>query len=239
MAKKQENKSFSKGSKGKNVGIEKSIPRQRDEQGMVPDVHDELLECKEQQGRRDLRTVYGAEDRAHKQHKSTDTGWNCPAQHTRASCCNKTRSLRLPKGVRSRADLSPTLTSQLFPPIPNLVPSSQPLPRPCPTTLLSEGQGSESTHPRQKKKTLANWDAPAVAWFCIVICKKNKNQKNTPTHTADSKHHSGQCQPLLQRPPPQKHCGALLTCAFQTRRPRLSSLLVPNIPRGTKSPLRL
>ena len=30
MAKKQENKSFSKGSKGKNLGIEKSIPRQRD-----------------------------------------------------------------------------------------------------------------------------------------------------------------------------------------------------------------
>jgi len=49
---------------------------------MVPDVHNELLECKEQQGRQDLRRVYGAEDRPHKQHKATDTGWKCPAQHT-------------------------------------------------------------------------------------------------------------------------------------------------------------
>jgi len=94
---------------------------------MVPDVHKELLECKEQLGRQDPRRVYGAADRPHKQHKTTDTGWKCPAQHTRAWCCNETWSLRLPKGARSQAALSPTLTSQPFPAIPNLVPSSQPL----------------------------------------------------------------------------------------------------------------
>ena len=81
---------------------------------------------------------------------------------TQASCCNKTWSLHLPKGARSQAALSPMLTSQPFPAIPNLVPSSQPLP--SPSTSLSEGQGSEST--------LANRDAPAVAWFRIVICNK-------------------------------------------------------------------
>jgi len=143
---------------------------------MVPDVHNELLECKEQQGHQDPRRVYGAEDRPYKQYKTTDIGWKCPAQHTGASCCNETWSLHLPKGARSQAALSPTLTSQPFPAIPNLVPSSQPLPSPCPSTSLSEGQRSESTHPQQKKKekkTLANRDAPAVAWFRIVICKKN------------------------------------------------------------------
>jgi len=51
----------------------------------VPDVHNELLECKEQRGHQDLRRVYSAEDGPHKRHKTTDTGWKCPARHTQAS----------------------------------------------------------------------------------------------------------------------------------------------------------
>ena len=132
-----------------------------------------------------------------------------PLLHSPLPCANFTSP---PPAIHNRAPL---------PPVPQL-----------------SFQGARGLTPSLTKSTLANWDAPAVARFRIVICKNNKI-KNTPTHTADCKRHSSQRQPLLQRPPPQECCGAPLTCSLQTRTPRPSSLLVPNIPRGTKSPLLL
>jgi len=147
---------------------------------MVPDVHNELLECKEQLGRQDPRRVYGAEDRPHKQHKTTDSGWKCPAQHTRASCCNETWSLHLPKGACSQAALSPTLTSQPFPAIPNLVPSSQP-----PQLRFQKDRGQNP--PILNKKRKRHWltgmllQSPGST---SSSAKKNKiKNKKTHPHT--------------------------------------------------------
>jgi len=72
-----------------------------------------------------------------------------------------------------------------------------------------------------------------------VLPSEKQNDKTTTqtTHRADSKHHTGQHQPLPQPPPPQKHRPAPLTCSFQSQTPRPALLLLPKIPRDTKLPL--
>jgi len=49
----------------------------------------------------------------------------------------------------------------------------------------------------------------------------------------------GQLQPLPQKPPPQKHPGAPLTCSFHSPTPRPSLLLLRKIARDTKLALCL
>jgi len=81
-------------------------------------------------------------------------------------------SLYMPKRARSCTALSPTLTLQTLP----TIPSHGPLP-PVPQLSFWRARG---LNPSSIKSTLANWEAPAVAWFRFVI-RKGKNPETVLT----------------------------------------------------------
>jgi len=132
------------------------------------EAHDELCECKEKQGHRDQRKVC---DKTH--HK------NNIAPETQATTALATwaeekplSSLYMPKRARSWTALSPTLTLQALP----AIPSHGALP-PVPQLSFWRARG---LNPSLTKSTLANWEAPAVAWFRFVIWK-GKNPETVLT----------------------------------------------------------
>jgi len=107
--------------------------------------------------------------RPHKQH-TTDTGWNCPARWG----SRKTPSLYQAKRACSGTVRSPTLTSQAFPAMPNRGPLP-PDPPQAPVPLLCF-QRDTALNPSLTENTLDIWDAPAVARFRFLLCKKTHKQ---------------------------------------------------------------
>ena len=154
------------------------------------------------------------QDTPQQQHSTDDTGWNCPAHasprmqgNSVPFCAQRGPLLHSPLPCTNVT--SPARNAQLW------SPPSKPFPAPVPRLSFWR---AGSLNPSSTTSMLAKWDAPAVNRSASSSGKEEKMRTSQTTHGADSKHHTGQDQPLPQQSPPQKHQDALLlTCSFRSR----------------------
>jgi len=136
------------------------------------------------------------QDTPQEQHSPKDKGWNCPAhasptmqENSVPFCAQRGPLLHSPLPCTNIT--RPAHNAQLW------SPPSRPFPAPVPRLSFWRAR---CLNPSSTTSMLANWDAPAVnrSASSSEKEKKKKRRGRQTTHGADSKHHTGQDQPLPQ-----------------------------------------